>query len=116
MVTNVTSLGRSGLYDWLLQRATALILGVYCIYLMFFMCTHVPLSYAAWVSFYASVPVQLFTAMALLSYVVHAWIGLWTVTTDYLNCSILRIGVQLLIITSLVLCLFWGISIVWGIG
>ena len=29
MVTSVTSLGRNGLYDWLIQRVSAVIIGVY---------------------------------------------------------------------------------------
>ena len=29
MVTNVTSFGKNGLYDWVVQRSTAVVLGVY---------------------------------------------------------------------------------------
>ncbi|RLA58972.1 MAG: succinate dehydrogenase, hydrophobic membrane anchor protein, partial [Gammaproteobacteria bacterium] len=32
MVTAVTNLGRSGLYDWLMQRVTAVILLAYFLY------------------------------------------------------------------------------------
>ena len=33
MVTSVTSMGRSGLYDWLMQRVTAVILLAYFLYI-----------------------------------------------------------------------------------
>ena len=37
MVKSVTSLGHSGLHDWMIQRATAVILAAYVIYLAVFL-------------------------------------------------------------------------------
>ena len=34
MVTQVTNLGRSGLYDWLMQRASAVVLLAYTVFLV----------------------------------------------------------------------------------
>ena len=35
MVTTVTSMGRSGLYDWLMQRVSAVILLAYFLFIAF---------------------------------------------------------------------------------
>src|SRR5690606_10882387 len=51
MVTSVTSLGKNGLYDWVIQRATAVVLGVYFICLMGFLITNPDLSYAKWYAY-----------------------------------------------------------------
>ena len=39
MVTTVTSLGRSGLHDWVLQRLSAVIMLAYVVYLGYFFAT-----------------------------------------------------------------------------
>ncbi|MGA1742679.1 MAG: succinate dehydrogenase, hydrophobic membrane anchor protein, partial [Pseudohongiellaceae bacterium] len=39
MVTNVTSFGRSGLYDWVVQRVSAVILLLYILFLAFIFIT-----------------------------------------------------------------------------
>ena len=39
MVTSVTSLGRNGLYDWLIQRVSAVIIGVYMIGMLGYLIT-----------------------------------------------------------------------------
>ena len=36
MVASVTNLGRSGLYDWVVQRLTAVILALYTLFLLGF--------------------------------------------------------------------------------
>jgi succinate dehydrogenase / fumarate reductase membrane anchor subunit len=51
---------------------------------------------------------------ALLALVSHAWIGMWTVTTDYLKTAWFRLLVQLLIYITLLFYLVWGIQILWG--
>ena len=37
MVTTVTSFGRSGLSDWLVQRVSAIILGAYSIFIVVYL-------------------------------------------------------------------------------
>ena len=34
MVTSITSFGRSGLYDWMIQRVTAVILLAYAVFMI----------------------------------------------------------------------------------
>lgn len=115
MVGNATSLSRSGLRDWLIQRLSAVILGAYTLFLVVFLFMHCPLQYENWHNLFDSTLMRIFTFLALLSLVYHTWIGLWTVFTDYIKCSRLRFSLQVLVVVVLLGYMVWGIDIVWGL-
>lgn len=119
MVTAVTSLSRSGLSDWLVQRVTAVILLAFFVFVGVKMATGV--SYVEWTALFAQTWMKIFTMLAVLSLAAHAWIGMWGVFTDYLTerlmgsrGNVLRISLQLLTSLSLVIFVIWGIQIVWA--
>ena len=121
MVTSVTSLGRNGLYDWLIQRLSAVVIGVYAIVLIGYLAANPGMDYESWKACMTSVPAQIANTLVILSVVGHAWVGLWTVTTDYLTrtqfgnaATGMRLAVQALIVLALLVLLFWGLLIVWG--
>ena len=120
MVTNVTSFGRSGLFDWVIQRVSAVILAAYtlCILGWFF---QGDVNFAAWTAMFESTSMRIFSLLALLSLVAHAWIGIWTVSTDYLTPLSLgkkATAVRFIFQTGCAILLFvylvWGIQILWG--
>ena len=114
MVTNVTSLTGNGLKDWLIQRVTALYFGFYVVFLAVFVLSHPQLAYNQWQSLFAYKVFKIMTMMAFFAFVMHAWIGLWTVTTDYIKCTVIRLTVQLAVLGALIAQLIWGLMIVWG--
>lgn len=114
MVTSVTSLTGNGLKDWLLQRVSAIYLLVYFLWLTIYIVYHMPLDYMQWSNLFHCHVVQIATALALFMFLLHAWIGIWTVTTDYIKCTALRIGVQSLVALFLSAQFIWGLMIVWG--
>jgi succinate dehydrogenase / fumarate reductase membrane anchor subunit len=114
MVGSVTSLTRSGLRDWLIQRVTAVILALYALFLLGFILLHHPLAYANWQGLFANGFMRVFTFLTLLSVVYHTWVGLWTVFTDYIKCSCLRLILQVIVVIALLGYLVWGVAIVWG--
>ena len=115
MVTNVTSLTGNGLKDWLIQRVTAVYLAVYTLFLIGFILNHPQLSYEQWVGLFNSPIMKLASILSLLAILFHAWIGLWTVTTDYIKPTGLRIIIQMAILGILLLLFIWGIMILWGL-
>jgi succinate dehydrogenase / fumarate reductase, membrane anchor subunit len=115
MVNSATSLSSSGLRDWIIQRVTAVILAIFVIYLTFFMLTHPHLNYLTWHSLFAQTWMRVFTLLAIVSLVLHAWIGLWIVSTDYIKLYTLRFLIQILIIVGLFGLLFWCVEILWGL-
>jgi len=114
MVSNVTSLTGNGLKDWLIQRVTAVYFAIYVLFLIVYITLHPQLEYEQWRALFAGMAFKIATVLALITLVLHSWIGLWTVTTDYIKCTALRISVQLLIALWLSGLVIWGLMIVWG--
>lgn len=121
MVTSVTSLGKNGLYDWIIQRATAVVLGVYFVVVAGFLVCSGEVSYQSWHDFITSTGMVIFSSVALLSLAAHAWIGLWTVSTDYLTtrqlggkATALRLAFQAGYMAVNAVYVIWGFRILWG--
>ena len=119
MVTMVTSLSRSGLSDWLVQRVTAVILLAYFGYVGYLLLQGI--GYEQWSALFAQTWMKVFSLLALFSLAAHAWIGMWGVLTDYLTerllgpkGNVMRIAVQLLVSLSLVVYVIWGIQVIWA--
>lgn len=115
MVGSVTSLTRNGLRDWLIQRVSAVILALYVLCLLGYSLTHAPLTYADWQGLFSQKLMKVFSVLAALSLFYHSWVGVWTVLTDYIKCSCLRLTLTVLVITALLGYLVWGIAIIWGV-
>ncbi len=113
-LTNITSLTGNGLRDWLLQRVTSLVMLLYIVFLLGFFVTHATVDYALWQGLLSHTSMRVFSTLFLLSLVWHAWIGMWTIITDYIKPLVLRLSAQILIIIGLLLCFIWGIAIFWG--
>jgi succinate dehydrogenase / fumarate reductase membrane anchor subunit len=113
-LTNVTSLSSNGLRDWLIQRTTAVILAAYIIFLLAFILCHPSLDYTSWQNLFSHFSMRFFSSLFLLSLFWHAWIGLWTIVTDYIKSASLRLITQLFIIIVLFLYFIWGLVIFWG--
>ena len=122
MVTNITSLTGNGLRDWLIQRITAVIAGLYFLFLLVWLLCHGHVNYTAWSGLFDHTWMRVFTLLALLSVVCHAWTGIWTITTDYITermqgprALYVRLTLQILFFLLLVVYLVWGIQIIWGL-
>jgi len=85
MVTSATSLSRSGLTDWIIQRVSSVILAVYTLWITAFLLLNPGLDHATWVDFHAGTTMRLFSTLTVLALAAHAWIGMWTVGTDYIR-------------------------------
>ncbi len=121
MVTSVTSLGRSGLSDWLVQRISAVVLLAYTVLIVVNTLCVDNLTFAQWSAFFDQTWVKGFTVAAALSVLVHAWIGLWSISTDYLTTrhagpygNVLRWVFQAVCATVLFVYMVWIVEILWG--
>ena len=118
MVTQVLSLTGNGLTDFVIQRVTAVILAVYTIYvLIFFMQGDV--THASLVAFFDGTAMQIFSTLAILSTIAHAWIGMWTIGTDYLRpahigaANVIRFVYQIGCILVMFIYLIWSLQLIW---
>jgi succinate dehydrogenase / fumarate reductase membrane anchor subunit len=112
MVGITTLIGKNGLQTWLLQRITAVVIGLYLILILGFWFTH-DVDFYAWKDFIQSVYGKPCALITLISILIHAWIGVWTVTTDYIKIFSIRLIVQISSIFALISYCYWGIKIIW---
>lgn len=126
MMNSATTLGRSGLSDWLVQRISAVILGIYTIGLLGWFLCQSPVDYAAWQGLNACTAMRIANTLALLALIAHAWIGVWTILTDYVTrprmaavglgdyATALRIVLEVVTFLWLFGSLAWGAVIIWA--
>lgn len=115
MVKSVLSVSHQGLRDWVIQRTSAIIMAVYSIILIFYVLFHPGLSFAQWHQLFASQWMKVFTILFILSLLFHAWIGLWTIFTDYVKPFVLRSILNFFVLLMLIACFFWGVLILWSV-
>lgn len=121
MRNSATSFSRSGLSDWLVQRVSAYILGLYFVVVLGFLLCRAPVDYATWHAFMTCNAMRIFSLLAVLALAAHAWIGMWTVFTDYVTerqmgpkANFLRIVLQAGMAIFIFVFVVWTIQILWG--
>ncbi|MFQ3230243.1 succinate dehydrogenase, hydrophobic membrane anchor protein [Reinekea sp.] len=115
MVTSITSLSRSGLLDWLMQRVSAVVLASYTVFLFGYFLFASEVTYETWQALFANFWVKIFTLATLLSLVGHIWVGMWTIATDYVKNAWARFLVLSVIALTNFIYFVVGFSAVWGV-
>jgi len=115
MVTTVTSYGRSGLSDWLVQRVSAVILAVYSIFMVLYLLLNPQIDFVQWSALFSGTGMRIFSLMALLSLGAHCWIGLSSVSTDYLKHFAVRFVFQMVVGLLMFIYTIWGVQLLWGL-
>lgn len=113
--TTTSSASRRGLHDWLIQRFSAVYMAGCLAALFIYLVSHPGLSYLEWHDLFAGLTVKAVTLLFFGSLLWHAWIGLWTVLTDYVTCGYLRVCLQALILFLLAGCFVWLTLMLWGV-
>lgn len=114
MVSNASALGRNGVHDWLLLRAAAMIMTLYVLYILGFIVMSGHLTWDIWRGFFASSFTKVFTLLTLLSILIHGWIGMWQVLTDYIKPLAMRLLLQFVVVVVLSVYAIYGTVVVWG--
>lgn len=115
MVKSVLSVSHQGLRDWMIQRVSAIILAVYSIGLIYFILSNPELSYAEWHSIFSETWVRIASLMCVFALCYHAWIGVWTIYTDYIKNFVIRAVLETLTVLMLIACVLWAIIILWSL-
>lgn len=109
----VVQVNRRGLIDWIAQRVTAILVGIYTLFLVIYFLAHHPLSYNVFHNLFSNLAMKIVTFIVLLSILWHAWIGLWTVFTDYVKNRPIRLILEILVSLLLIVYLAWVAEILW---
>jgi succinate dehydrogenase / fumarate reductase membrane anchor subunit len=102
---------------------SAVVIGLYALCVIGFFAVTPDLDHAALVAYFGSMAMQFFSTLAVLATAAHAWIGMWTIGTDYVRPhyfgnhattfrAIYQSGTVLVIFiyVAWALRLFWGLS------
>lgn len=108
----VLKVSHSGLRDWLIQRISAIVIGLYFIFIAAYLSNNQPLYFAQWRHLFNNGLVKVATLIAILAIIWHGWIGLWIVLTDYVKKASVRLVLQSLVIILLLGYLFWVVEII----
>ena len=76
---------RRGVKDFMLQRITAVVLTVYSVLVLGFFLLNGEVSYTNFIGFFGNPAMKLASSVAVLATIGHAWVGLWTIGTDYIQ-------------------------------
>ena len=116
----------SSLFYWL--RLSALFMLGYTVWVLSFILTNQPVEYNSWISFTDQTFFQLSTTFAAFFVLVHTFIGLWTVGTDYFTprtlgflhptlakyADLIRGGYTFLFVALGVLIVITSLFIIWS--
>lgn len=121
LVKSATGLGKSGLSDWMIQRVSAVILAVYSVCVLGFVLFNPEMSFEQWQGFMGSTYMKVFSFLAIVALAGHGWVGMWTISTDYLTerqmgsiATPIRILFQLATIIAAIVYVVWAAMILWG--
>ncbi|MGX5913834.1 succinate dehydrogenase, hydrophobic membrane anchor protein [Aliidiomarina sp. Khilg15.8] len=115
MVNVASTFGRSGTHDFVLVRASALILAAYALFMVSFLVSTPELTYEVWTALFGKLWMKVFTLLALFALMVHGWIGIWQVLTDYVKNSLGRGVLQFIVSLALIAYLMAGLFVLWGV-
>ncbi|MCH8502033.1 MAG: succinate dehydrogenase, hydrophobic membrane anchor protein [Aliidiomarina sp.] len=115
MVKIASTFGRSGTHDFILLRASAVIMAAYLIFMVCWFLSTPVVTYEVWVGLYSNLAMKVFTLLTLTGLLIHGWIGIWQVLTDYVKCSRLRGVIQYIFVIALVVYWFTGLFVLWGV-
>ncbi len=74
---SATGLTGSGSRDWFIQRVSAVVLAAYTVVLLGWILCKGGFDYQQWAGFMMTLPMKIFSLLAILSLIAHAWIGMW---------------------------------------
>lgn len=115
MVKSVLGVNHQGLTDWLIQRVSAVVMVFYSIGLLAYLVINSPMDYTNWHLLFSHGWMKLATILFTLCLLCHAWIGMWTIFTDYIKPFLLRFVLQVIVFLSLVGFFFASLLILWGV-
>ncbi|OGT53315.1 MAG: succinate dehydrogenase, hydrophobic membrane anchor protein [Gammaproteobacteria bacterium RIFCSPHIGHO2_12_FULL_42_13] len=115
MVKTVLSTSHRGLSEWFIQRVSAIVIAVYSIGLIGYFASHSEISFAEWHGLFSNLWMKVATVLFVLSILFHAWVGMWTIITDYVKPYVISLILNVLIFFALLSCFFWVFFILWSV-
>jgi succinate dehydrogenase / fumarate reductase, membrane anchor subunit len=104
-----------GLRPWLLQRLTAVVMGLYTVVLVASLLVHPIGSQAELRALFAGGFFRVATLLAFTALLYHAWVGLCDIFMDYVKPVWMRVGLEVAVALVLLGYFAWAATILWGL-
>ncbi|RPG51154.1 MAG: succinate dehydrogenase, hydrophobic membrane anchor protein [Gammaproteobacteria bacterium TMED1] len=112
----------SGVIDWVIQRISSIVISSYAIWMVFWMWSVHDIDYHAWIALYSNVWMQIYSVITVVATCAHAWIGMWTIGSDYLTvrqfgelATLVRTSYNIVCVVLLLLYVVWILYIMWNL-
>ena len=102
-----------GLKDWIIQRATAVIMAVYSTLMLAVLLIVRPGTFEAWQGLFANGVIKFLTFLFFVSLFYHAWIGIRDIWMDYVKPAGVRLVLEVFTVVWLVGCVGWAVQVIW---
>jgi len=102
-----------GLRDWLAQRLTGVLMGLFTIVLIVQLLFGGKLGYERWAGIFSAQWMRFLTFIAIVSLLYHAWIGMRDVWMDYVKPIGIKLALQVFTLAWLVGCAGWAVQVLW---
>ena len=104
-----------GLFDWLVQRITAVVMIAYTLLLALVLVRVPQIDYWYWKSIWGVPMMRYCAALFLLALYLHVWIGVRDIFMDYIKDAGLRLTLYVFTIGALTWYAIWSVHILWGL-
>ncbi len=102
-----------GLRDWLVQRATAVLMALFTLAVIVQVLMPSPMGYDKWAGIFAAQWMKVLTFTVIVAMAWHAWVGTRDIWMDYVKSAGLRLVLQVATIVWLVGCAGWAVQVLW---
>lgn len=109
----VVSGAHYGLRDWLVQRATAVLMALFTLAVIVQVLMPGPMGYDKWAGIFAAQWMKVLTFTVIVAMAWHAWVGTRDIWMDYVKSAGLRLMLQVATIVWLVGCAGWAVQVLW---
>jgi succinate dehydrogenase / fumarate reductase membrane anchor subunit len=104
----------TGTGTWLLQRATAVVLGLSLPGLMTYFLAALPTDYVGWQALFAPLWLRVLLLLTAAALALHAWVGMRDIFMDYARPTGLRLALYLIVIVTLAGSVAWLAATLWS--
>jgi succinate dehydrogenase / fumarate reductase membrane anchor subunit len=115
MVKRIVVGAHYGLRGWLIQRISAVVMGLYTLLFALILVFAPPPHYGAWKALFTNQAMKLATFLFLISLFLHVWIGMRDILMDYIKPTGARLGLETLVAAALVAYAGWSLQILWSV-
>lgn len=102
-----------GLFDWLVQRMTAIVMIVVTVALVIGLLAGVGTSYESWRGFMSSGLMRFINFLGILALCWHAWVGVRDIWMDYVQPAGIKLALHVLTLLALIGYAGWAVRILW---